>query len=165
MIASLGKESPMRRFWAKVNITEGCWEWTGATTKGGYGHTRDENQRQIDAHRLAWILTYGPIPDGLLICHHCDNRKCVRPDHLFLATQKDNIQDALNKGRIATGAALNHPAQEGELNNNAKVTRKQVMQVLTLYDNGHTQATIARKTGINRANVWAIVHRKSWQHL
>lgn len=82
-------------FWANVKIGSGCWEWTGRVTRR-YGLVRGVG---ISAHRFAWIIANGPVPDGLYVLHECDNRLCVRPSHLFLGTAKDNRQDAMRKGR------------------------------------------------------------------
>lgn len=155
----------MKRFWGKVQKTNGCWLWTAAKYSNGYGAARDQNQRQTTAHRVAWMLKNGDIPTGMYICHTCDNRACVKPEHLFLCTQKNNIQDAIGKGRLAYGKQLNHPPQQGELNHNSRVTEDTVRLIRDLYSNGKSQAEIARQTGVNRQNVWAIVHRKSWTHV
>ncbi len=81
-------------------ITEtGCWLWTGWCGSQGYGGLMVKNEA-VRAHRLSWELHYGPIPKGLYVCHKCDVKSCVNPDHLFLGTHKDNIQDAIKKGRI-----------------------------------------------------------------
>lgn len=102
-------ESITRRFWRKVRRAEtaACWEWQASLTgsKVPYGQftlprTADQKQPHIYAHRMAWMLTHGPIPDGLLVCHRCDNPKCCNPTHLFLGTQFDNMQDASRKGRF-----------------------------------------------------------------
>src|SRR5665213_770489 len=77
----------------------GCLEWTGTIGQAGYGQTTWQG-RKYHAHRLAWERARGPIPAGMLVCHKCDNRKCVDIEHLFLGTQKDNIQDAIAKGRF-----------------------------------------------------------------
>lgn len=92
------------RFWNHVLKTAKCWWWTGALDGQGYGRVRRDKVLH-PAHRLAWIDANGPIPDGLYVCHRCDNRKCVRPDHLFLGTAKDNTQDMIAKGRRRTHAA------------------------------------------------------------
>lgn len=76
-----------------------CWEWEGSRYPSGYGAVK-WNGRVIGAHRLAWIEAFGPIPDGLDVCHHCDNPPCVRPSHLFLGTRSDNMRDAVSKGRM-----------------------------------------------------------------
>jgi hypothetical protein len=91
----------MKRFWAKVDVKDEdeCWLWLGGVTYRGYGHSR-LNGRQMGAHRAAWILTFGPIPDGLLVLHKCDVPKCCNPKHLFLGTHRDNLVDAQQKGRF-----------------------------------------------------------------
>lgn len=92
--------TPEDRFWAKVEKGEGCWEWQGARHPHGYGQVRIAGIC-VFAHRYSWQLANGPIPGGLNVCHHCDNPKCVRPDHLFLGTQRDNLQDMAGKGRAS----------------------------------------------------------------
>lgn len=89
----------MERFFSKVNKTDNCWEWTASLIGCGYGNFKYKGKRYA-AHRFSWELVNGKIPDGLLVCHKCDNRKCVNPEHLFLGTQKDNMQDCLRKGRL-----------------------------------------------------------------
>lgn len=90
----------MKRFFDKVNKTDYCWVWTASLRgKTGYGVFK-LNRKVIDAHRLSYQLHYGEIPKGLYVCHTCDNRKCVNPEHLFLGSAKDNWQDGFNKGRI-----------------------------------------------------------------
>lgn len=86
------------KFWAQVDKTGDCWEWTGSLNGNGYGGFRLSHEI-TSAHRSVWILTYGPIPAKAVVAHKCDNRKCVRPDHLFIGTQSDNILDSVAKGR------------------------------------------------------------------
>lgn len=86
-------------FWARVDKSAECWEWTGARYSQGYGAFCYLG-RQWHTNRLAWLFTNGPIPDGLQVCHTCDNPSCCRPDHLFLGTQTENLQDASSKGRL-----------------------------------------------------------------
>jgi hypothetical protein len=90
------------RFWSKVRKGDGCWEWVGSQDRQGYGEFVVSMGPRVRsrAHRVAWELTNGPIPDGLNACHRCDNPVCVRPDHIFIGTQRDNVRDAMAKGRL-----------------------------------------------------------------
>ncbi len=87
------------RFWPHVEKGEGCWRWTGAQGRTGHGTINLGGGRFGGAHRVAYTLTRGPIPEGMSVCHTCDNGWCVRPEHLFLGTQGDNIRDMIAKGR------------------------------------------------------------------
>lgn len=100
----------------------GCWEWTGSRNTAGYGVISSKGRKRM-AHRVSYEIANGPIPDGMLVCHRCDNPKCVRPDHLFLGTSRDNAQDAASKGRVSnqnkfrTACKRGHPLVEGNLAN------------------------------------------------
>jgi len=94
------EETAELRFWKKVLIGDDCWVWTAGKDWDGYGEFSIKH-RPIKAHQFSWIVTNGSIPKGLFICHHCDNPSCVRPDHLFLGTAKDNYQDSVVKGRAS----------------------------------------------------------------
>jgi hypothetical protein len=90
--------TPEERFWNQVRRSEGCWEWIGIADADGYGKFTAAGKRS-KAHRWAWTQTNGPIPEGLNVLHHCDNPPCVRPEHLFLGTQRDNLRDMAAKRR------------------------------------------------------------------
>jgi hypothetical protein len=104
----LQRVDPAIRFWKKVDkngpihpvLGTACWVWTGYKMPFGHGQlTISKDESCVLTHRFSWELHHGPIPEGIKVCHRCDNPPCVRPDHLFLGTQKDNIQDAIKKGR------------------------------------------------------------------
>lgn len=94
------------RFWEKVKKSNGCWEWQSIRNAYGYGvfcNGPHGPGRRFMAHRIAYELTYGPFDPALYVCHTCDNHPCVRPDHLFLGTQKENMRDCAAKGRVKNG--------------------------------------------------------------
>lgn len=136
------------RFWLKANDTGHCWEWAGKVRPDGYGISK-WNGRPTQAHRKAWILANGAIPSGLCVCHHCDNRKCVNPDHLFLGTHKENTADMIRKGRHA---------RKGP----AKLTPSQVLDVRNRLKGGEMQKDIAKELGLDRSTISRIATRSNW---
>lgn len=119
----------IQRFWSKVRKrSRGCWEWTGAMggpKRSRYGHFKVLGKTMV-AHRFAWIARRGEIPDGMIICHHCDNPKCVNPEHLFIGTHSDNAIDSSRKGRRSRHG--NHKTF-GVIHPHAKLTDSDVRRI------------------------------------
>ena len=148
------------RFWANVNKSDGCWNWT-ACTQLGYGtiYACGHKSKRLWAHRVSWELHHGPVPDGLFVLHHCDNPSCVRPDHLFLGTTFDNVHDCMSKGRWPE-------AIRGESHANAKLTDDEVREIRSRYSTKDTSCTrLAAQYGVSRSLIWLIVRRMRWQHI
>lgn len=147
----------VQRFWSRVQKGDGCWIWTGSYSVRGYGaFTWKLNGRwhTMNAHRAAWIIVNGPIQKGLFVCHKCDNRKCVRPDHLFVGTAKDNSADMVAKGRSRHSDA-----------HATKLTSDAVLQIVKLASEGKRNKDIARMFSITEDMIGAILRRKVWRYL
>lgn len=148
--------SASERFWSKVKKGPDCWEWTGAKYYNGYGQFY-KRPNKITAHRYSYELKYGEAPKELKVCHKCDNRSCVNPEHLFLGTQKDNIQDMIKKGRRV------HSPRIGEANGMAKITLEQVKQIRKTYKKEKISAkNLGLKYGISESQVLRIINNQSW---
>lgn len=151
------RKPTIERFWEKVKIKgkDDCWEWQ-ANIARGYG-TFQFNGKPWRAHRFSWMIENGEIPKGLCICHHCDNKACVNPSHLFIGTMKDNMQDAVNKGRMANG----------ENHGNSKLTKEKVLSIREdyQYHGKENQVTLAEKYGVNHTTIRNIIIRKSWKNI
>jgi hypothetical protein len=151
--------SPLvERFWEKVHKAgkDECWLWTASTDREGYGDlsVRISGKRgHLRAHRYSWELANGPIPKGLCVLHDCDNPPCVNPRHLFLGTNLDNIKDRENKGR----------GSKGDRHYRAKLTSDQVTSIRTEHASGISQLTLAKKYGMGKTTIWAIVHHHTWK--
>lgn len=150
------------RFWANVQRqpADGCWEWTGDRSKSGYGVLLVGGAGKR-AHRIAWFLEHGEMPpDGIEVCHHCDNRACVRPSHLFLGDHAANMRDAKAKGRLVPPRVTvgeNHP--------NARLTVEIVRDIRRRVAAGETHRAVADSLGIERSGVSMIVSGKRWGHV
>ena len=132
----------------------GCWLWAGTISFHGYAIIGIGANNTTRANRFSYILHKGKIPKGLLVCHTCDNRWCVNPDHLFLGTHKDNIDDMDKKGRRVT--LIGEDAPNAKLNNN---------KVITIKTSILTNRQLAKHLGVNHATVWAVRNNIRWIHV
>jgi hypothetical protein len=149
--------TPEQRFWAVITKTSaGCWEFPSPTYKGRriYGSLGVGEKKKELAHRFSYELHNGPIPEGLFVCHRCDNPPCVNPDHLFLGTAQDNTADMDAKGRRVT--------PRGEDSGSAVLTADLALEIWR--SNGR-RSDIASKFGVSRGAVQAIHEGKTWRHV
>jgi hypothetical protein len=156
------KKGLASRFWSKVDRrgASECWPWTGGRKNNGYGQISADPRegeyvgRKLSAHRLAYELAFGPIPNGLHVLHRCDNRACVNPSHFFLGTHQDNMADMLAKGRHAHGDS--QPTR--------KLSRHQVRAIrwLAIHDPG-PHVELAREFAVSESNVKQILTRATWR--
>lgn len=175
-------DSTVARFWAKVNkdgpVPEhmphlgACWIWTASyRNNDGYG-CQWVNGRTYRAPRLAWLIVNGTIPDGQCVLHHCDNRGCVRPSHLWLGSNAENVADREMKGRgrqprgIANGTHT-HPERvpRGSCHSFAKLTEDQVREIRRRAGNGEAGRALGREFGISSTNVSSIIRCETWKHV
>lgn len=148
--------SPEKRFWRRVMKTDTCWLWTGTTIRG-YGSFNKHGY----AHRFSWELHNGQILNGLHVLHKCDVRACVRPEHLFLGTNYDNIRDKCAKGR-----QFKLGPRYGVENNASKLTTVQVLEIRKRYANNDvSMAVLASDYNIGPTQVGNIINRISWTHV
>lgn len=145
-----------QRFWGYVLKTKDCWIWKGALARG-YGLFR-VGQKNIKAHRFVWIMENGQIPDNLCVLHHCDNKKCVNPSHLFLGTFADNNADKCAKGRQSR--------LQGIQNSMAKLTSQEVQTIRILYEKGKiTHKKLGINFGVARSTITAVLNQDNWNWL
>lgn len=138
---------------------DGCVFWTGDANRRGYGvmvfKTGDKRARKL-AHRVSYESHFGPIPEGMFVCHHCDNPGCIAPDHLFLGTDADNSDDKCRKGR----------QNRGERHGAAKLTEASIEEIRSLYGRGGiTQAELSARFNVDCSTISLAVRGKTWSHL
>lgn len=139
-----------------VDESTGCWNWTLSVDTGGYGQAQFE-KRKVSAHRLAYETWIGSVELGKCVCHHCDNRRCIRPSHLFLGTCQDNMDDCVRKGRIGRA--------KGETNAAAKITENDVLEIRRRSATEKYGEIAKDYPMLNPLSLPVIVRGKSWSHV
>ncbi len=138
-------------FEANIEKTEGCWIWKGSIKKDGYGKIGYKSS----AHRRSYEYYKGEIPKGLCVCHSCDIRSCVNPDHLFLGTYKENSQDAVKKGRMTRGSRVE----------NSILTEQMVLDIRKMRLSGKEYSEISKHFGIRKATIAHACKNRGWKHV
>jgi NUMOD4 motif/HNH endonuclease len=136
----------------------GCWLWTGEVNGAGYGYFNLFNKRWISS-RASYHALVDPVPDELVVCHHCDMPSCINPQHLFLGTHKDNSQDMLKKGRNKT------PGMRGEALGHNKLTEAKVLEIRKLLSDGVKGSEIAKIMGVSNAAISRVKLNQYWKHV
>jgi hypothetical protein len=144
-----------------VTVDEnGCWIWQKCRSRNGYGDFAAGGGKKARAHRVAYEAFVGPIPDGMDVCHRCDVRPCVNPEHLFAGTRSENIRDAYQKGRVPlTGKS------HGETHHTAKLTEAKVREIRVRLGSAETKASIARAFHVSAGLIAAIGRGDIWKHV
>jgi len=149
----------MKNFWDKVEKTDGCWNWKASTNSRGYGQLKMPNTRKnVLAHRLSYTMAFGDIKDGLFVCHKCDNRTCVNPNHLFVGTAKENMQDMDAKGRRVKANMA------GVKNPNATLDEDKV-KLLKLLKDKFPMESLIKIFGVKKTQIHRIINGQQWSHI
>jgi hypothetical protein len=155
---NISRSCDENRFWKYVIKNEdGCWGWDGFKDAEGYSFSNLDG-KHLRSHRASWIIHYGSIPEGMYVCHHCDNPECTRPDHLFLGTLKDNADDMLAKGRKYL--------MKGETNFFHKLTQAQVDEIRRDYAPYKVSCEVlSKRYGVTGNTVWRVVTGFCWKEV
>lgn len=142
----------LAKFWSRVDKKDAtsCWLWLGGTNDAGYGQVWDQ-AKMAKAHRISWELTYGSIPEGVFVCHSCDNPPCVNPNHLFLGTNADNMHDMVVKGRSSHGIDKV----------DAKLNEEKVRHIRNSSMFGWE---LAELFGVHTSTIYCARNRTTWKH-
>lgn len=143
------------RFWQLVDKRgpNECWEWQGVKDKGGYG--KFQYGVMSRSHRVSYLLAYGALPDGMCVCHACDNPACCNPVHLWLGTNTDNIHDSVRKGRRGFGQTLPQ----------AKLTESDVRRIRVLLAEGKKKTELGRLFGVHSSTIARACNGHDWKHV
>lgn len=141
-------------FWSHVSKTDSCWIWNGSLDKKGYGQSRGPDGGTWRSHRVAWFLMKGYINHDLFLCHHCDNPKCVNPDHLFEGTNYDNVQDMIKKGRNSRGSK----------SSKSKLLESEIRMIRFL-EGRITRKQLSLIYNTCRQNIDDICNLRRWKHI
>jgi hypothetical protein len=156
-----GMETLANRIIRSARFTpSGCVEWTGSLTTKKYGKFKRLGVYHL-AHRASYAAFVGPVPPKMMVCHTCDNRKCIRPDHLFLGTARDNNHDMMAKGRARLGLAPPPPPRRGAAHHKAKLTDDIIRRIRA----GGVGAEWARRLNVNEEHIRKIRRRHIWKHV
>lgn len=157
------REKTRQWFYERSEVdNKGCWNWKAIVQNSGYGMVgaRGLPKAKYTAHRLSYLLTRGPIPDGMLVCHSCDNRRCVNPEHLWLGTPKQNQRDSWEKERRVPVPA--HLKARGKGHGRAKLTDELVMEIKK---SPKDLQSIAVQYGVSKTCIFNIKSGRTWAHV
>lgn len=152
------REMAIARFWSKpdkTSSTRGCWLFPSVHRVSGYGQFSPTPRQNVLAHRFAWEITHGPIPDGIDVLHECDVRNCVNPAHLWLGTNDENMADMVAKGRAA----------RGNKNPRAALDEAKVRAIRAARAAGVTAGELALLYGVHKNHIQRVVSARSWAHI